>query len=290
MTDRAAPAGTTCPPSRVWRNGDAPVSEAGGLRPAGGSNPSTRTIDHERSRRWLARSTSESSGSWRCSWTTVRSHCPGRDCEASSQRCSSDPSARRTSSSRTCGAYGRTEPRGRRCIYVDWHRRLAAAGFVPANALSQMRDELEALAPGIAACLRVDASSRRAGRYPRRTLRRKADEPGTTWRLRLARRRIRALVAQRQEHRVPNPATEARHLPGALQDVGLSTNQCATVGWWAGRRQRGRRWLSCVGATPTGSIRDTVAERRGARLQSAAQRFDSARCLFLPRIERRMER
>ena len=175
-------------------------------------------------------------------------------------------------------------------VYVDWHRRLAAAGFVPANALSQMHDELEALAPGIAACLRVDASSRRAGRYPRRTLRREADEPGATWRLCLARRRIRALVAQRQEHRVPNPATEARHLPGALQDVGLSTNQCATVGWWAGRRQRGRRWLSCVGATPTGSIRDTVAERRGARLQSAAQRFDSARCLFLPRIERRMER
>jgi hypothetical protein len=23
-------------------------------------------------------------------------------------------------------------------VYVDWHRRLAAAGFVPANALSQM--------------------------------------------------------------------------------------------------------------------------------------------------------
>ena len=100
-------------------------------------------------------------------------------------------------------------------VYVDWHRRLAAAGFVPTDALSQMRDDLEALAPGIAAGLRIDATTPGSRRYPRRTLRREADEPGVMRRLRLARRRIRALVAQRPEHRVPNSATEGRHLPGA---------------------------------------------------------------------------
>ncbi len=39
-----------------------------------------------------------------------------------------------------------------------------------------------------------------------------------------------------------------------------------------------------VGATPTGST-DTVAERRGARLQSALRRFESARCLFYPLLD-----
>ena len=46
------------------------------------------------------------------------------------------------------------------------------------------------------------------------------------------------------------------------------------------------------GSTPLGGLtlrHDTVAERRGARLQSALRRFESARCLSRRRIERRSD-
>jgi DNA-binding SARP family transcriptional activator len=64
-------------------------------------------------------------------------------------------------------------------VYVDWHRRLAADGLVPSNAMSQMRDALEAQAPGIASdILRLGRLSGSRRRHPRRELRLAADGPG----------------------------------------------------------------------------------------------------------------
>jgi hypothetical protein len=95
------------------------------------------------------------------------------------------------------------------------------------------------------------------------------------------------LRSSAEEHRASTPCAEVRILSEASRNSWARSRRSASAA--ATGVVAPVKWSGViVGATPTGSARkhdDTVAERRGARLQSALRRFESARCLRSSRQE-----